>query len=141
MERCVLDGLKIVIRLGRVESGSVTVNDSSFETVLSGFSTNTSWVALPEVSKNCGEMVSRLAGIVAVRVVLDPKVVAIGTPFHITRLPLTKFVPVAARVMSDLVPLGVVFGLMLVSVGAGRDVPFAPAMQQGEISAARPACA
>jgi hypothetical protein len=55
-------------------------------------------------SKKEAGMLNSLAGIVAVSCVLDTNVVVIATPFHITVLPLTKFVPVAVSVKGDVAP-------------------------------------
>ena len=49
----------------------------------------------------------------------DTNVVVIAAPFHITLLPVTKLVPVAVSISGEGIPVGDVFGLMLVSVGAG----------------------
>ena len=94
------------------------------EAVLWGLSTNTCWVAMPVFgSKKLAGILNSLAGIVAVSLVLDTNVVVIAAPFHITVLPLTKFVPVAVNVNANVIPFCEVLGLMDVNVGAGPRPP------------------
>ena len=99
MDRCVPTWLKIVTSVGVVDGDTVIVNGSSFETVLSGLSTNTLAVATPVVgSKALDGTLMYLVGIDAVSWVLETNVVVIAMPFHKIWLPLTKLVPVAVRV-------------------------------------------
>jgi hypothetical protein len=59
----------------------------------------------------------------AVSWVLETREVVMATSFHITVLPLTKLVPLAVIVNGEVMPLGEVFGVMDVRVGAGTELP------------------
>jgi hypothetical protein len=95
------------VSVGVVFGETVIVNGRVFETVKSGFSTNT--FSTPTVVRN-------FASTLAVNCVFETKVVGNDVPFHTTWLVLTKPVPLAVNVIVGL-PLNAVFGLIDVSVG------------------------
>ena len=103
----------ILVSVGVVAGFTVIVNGRVFETVLSGFRTNT--FSVPTRVKN-------VPGMVAVNCVLETNVVGIAVPFHTITLPLTNPVPFAVSA-TEATLLKDVFGLSDVNVGGVPAVP------------------